>query len=281
MTDAAPPRRIWLCADDYGISPGVNRAIRDLIERGRLNATSVMVVGPALGRDEASRLQASAASNSRCAIGLHVTLTAPFRPLTMHFRPLDGGMFLSFPKLLRAGLFRRLDPEIIHAELMVQFRAFSELFGRPPDFVDGHQHAQLFPQVRDAFLAAVKETAPTAWVRQCGRAQPLTQRLGTPKALVLDILSAQFRKRARRAHIAFNPGFAGAYDFSRQPDFGALMRRFLDGLPEDGVVMCHPGFVDETLASLDPLTVQREREHAFLGGEQFPRLLAANKVTLG
>jgi chitin disaccharide deacetylase len=281
MNDAATPRRIWLCADDYGISPGVNRAIRDLIERGRLNATSVMVVGSAIGRDEANHLQASAASSSRCAIGLHVTLTAPFRPLTMHFRPLDGGMFLPFPKLLRAGLFRRLDAEIIHAELLVQLKAFSELFGRPPDFVDGHQHAQLFPQVRDGFLEAVKETAPGAWVRQCGRPQPLTQRLGTPKALVLDILSGQFRRRAARAGLAFNPGFAGAYDFSRQPDFGALMRQFLDGLPEDGVVMCHPGFVDETLVSLDPLTVQREREHAFLGGEQFPRLLAANKVTLG
>jgi predicted glycoside hydrolase/deacetylase ChbG (UPF0249 family) len=280
MNDAAP-RRIWLCADDYGISPGVNRAIRDLIERGRLNATSVMVVGPAIGRDEASRLQASAASSPRCAIGLHVTLTAPFRPLTMHFRPLDGGMFLPFPKLLRVGLFRRLDAEIIHAELLVQLRAFGELFGRPPDFVDGHQHAQLFPQVRDAFLEAVKETAPSAWVRQCGRPQPLTQRLGTPKPLVLDILSAQFRRRAARVRLAFNPGFAGAYDFSRQPDFGVLMRQFLDGLPEDGVVMCHPGFVDEALVSLDPLTVQREREHAFLGGEQFPRLLAANKVTLG
>ncbi len=57
MNDAAPPRRIWLCADDYGLSPGVNRAIRDLIERGRLNATSVMVVGPAAGRDEIKALQ--------------------------------------------------------------------------------------------------------------------------------------------------------------------------------------------------------------------------------
>ena len=45
--------------------------------------------------------------------------------------------------------------------------------------------------------------------------------------------------------------------------------------------MCHPGFVDETLVSLDPLTTQREREHAFLGSEHFPPLLAANKVTLG
>ena len=65
MNDAAPPRRIWLCADDYGLSPGVNRAIRDLIGRGRLNATSVMMVGPAIGRDEVSALQAVAANRSR------------------------------------------------------------------------------------------------------------------------------------------------------------------------------------------------------------------------
>ena len=215
MNDAATPRRIWLCADDYGLSPGVNRAIRDLIERGRLNATSVMVVGPSIGRDEISALQIAAANSPRCAIGLHVTLTAPFRPLTMHFRPLDGGMFLPFPKLLRAGLLRRLDPEIIRAELMVQLSAFTEMFGRAPDFVDGHQHAQLFPGVRDAFLTAVKQAAPDAWVRQGGRNQPLARRLGAPKALVLDVLSAQFRRRASQADIAFNPGFAGAYDFTR------------------------------------------------------------------
>src|SRR6195256_1616117 len=205
MNDAATPRRIWLCADDYGLAEGVNRAIRDLIDRGRLNATSVMVVGSAIGRDEVAALQDVAAKSPRCAIGLHATLTAPFRPLTIHFRPTDGGMFLAFPKLLRSGLLRRLDPEMIHAELMVQLAAFSELFGRTPDFVDGHQHAQLFPQVRDAFLAAVKEAAPDAWVRQGGRHQPLAQRLGTPKALVLDILSAQFRRRAAQAGIAFNP----------------------------------------------------------------------------
>jgi predicted glycoside hydrolase/deacetylase ChbG (UPF0249 family) len=281
MNDAAPPRRIWLCADDYGLSPGVNRAIRDLIGRGRLNATSAMMVGPAIGRDEVSALQAVAASRSRCAIGLHATLTAPFRPLTMHFQPIDGGMFFGFAKLLRAGLLRRLDPEIIHAELIVQLAAFKEMFGRAPDFVDGHQHVQLFPQVRDAFLTAVKQAAPNAWVRQGGRRQPLARRLGAPKALLLDVLSAQFRKRASRADMTFNPGFDGAYDFSRQPDFSVLMRQFLDGLPEDGVIMCHPGFVDDILVDLEPLTVQREHEHAFLGGEDFPRLLTANNVTLG
>jgi len=79
MSAAADLRRIWLCADDYGISPGVNRAICDLIERGRLNATSVMMVGPAIARSDVEALQASAKQSSRCAIGLHVTLSAPFR----------------------------------------------------------------------------------------------------------------------------------------------------------------------------------------------------------
>src|SRR5579871_1827649 len=113
MNDAARMKRIWLCADDYGISPGVNRAIRDLIERGRLNATSVMVVTAAIGRDEVASLQEVAANSPRCALGLHVTLTAPFRPLSMHFRPLDGGMFLPFARLLRAGHLRQLDPGIV------------------------------------------------------------------------------------------------------------------------------------------------------------------------
>src|SRR2546430_6282295 len=115
MNDAAL-RRIWLCADDYGLAEGVNRAIRDLISRGRLSATSVMVVGAAIGRSEVAALQEVAAKSPRCAIGLHATLTAPFRPLTMHFRPLNGGLFLPFANLLRAGVLRRLDPEMMGVE---------------------------------------------------------------------------------------------------------------------------------------------------------------------
>ena len=64
------PRRIWLCADDYGIAPGVNAAIRDLVARGRLNATSVMVVAPSFSRAEADALagaQRGRASASRSA----------------------------------------------------------------------------------------------------------------------------------------------------------------------------------------------------------------------
>jgi len=82
MTAEKPPqlRKLWLCADDYGISPAVNRAIRDLIGRGRINATSVMVTTPSFSAAEAQALSDVAGPNRRPAIGLHFTLTAPFRP---------------------------------------------------------------------------------------------------------------------------------------------------------------------------------------------------------
>jgi len=58
------------------------------------------------------------------------------------------------------------------------------------------------------------------------------------------------------------------------------MQSFLEGLPDGGLVMCHPGFVDDVLVSLDPLTDQREREYAYLAGDDFPTLLARNRVAL-
>ncbi len=279
------PRRVTLCADDYGISPGVNRAICDLIAKKRLNATSVMVVGAAIGRDDVAALKQALAANSDCAVGLHTTLTAPFHPLTMHFNPLEGGFFLPLGRMLRASLLRQLDSEIVRAEIAAQLALFAELFGNAPDYVDGHQHVQLFPQVRDAFVDAVKKAAPGAWVRQCGRNRSALslnnpQILSNPKALLLDVLSAKFRRLCTRAGLAFNSGFAGAYDFTKANDFAALMDGFLKSVPDGGLVMCHPGFVDDTLTALDPLTHQREREYEFLAGDEFPKVLAANNVTL-
>jgi predicted glycoside hydrolase/deacetylase ChbG (UPF0249 family) len=93
-------------------------------------------------------------------------------------------------------------------------------------------------------------------------------------------LSRQFRRKAASNGLPFNPGFAGAYDFSEGGDFGALMRQFLDNLPDGGLIMCHPGFVDDTLRELDPLTDQREREYVYLAGETFPALLAATRTEL-
>jgi predicted glycoside hydrolase/deacetylase ChbG (UPF0249 family) len=273
------PRRIIVCADDYGLSPGVNRAILELIARRRLNATSVMTVAPAFDRASATALQ-EAALSANCQIGLHLTLTAPFRPLTMHFRPLHNDTFLPLPRLLVASLLRRLDREMLKAEISTQLAAFERMFDRPPDYVDGHQHVQAFPVVRDALLDAVASAAPKAWIRQCGRAAGARRSAADLKSFVLDRLSGGLRARANRRGMAFNPAFAGAYDFTTEPDFARLFSVFLEGLPDGGLIMCHPGFVDDMLVALDPLTRQREREYEFLASESLPALLAARNFVL-
>jgi predicted glycoside hydrolase/deacetylase ChbG (UPF0249 family) len=281
---ASAPRedvcRILLCADDYGISPGVSEAIRELLVRGRLNATSAMVVAPSLSRAEALSLSILNVGSRRGAIGLHVTLSAPFRPLSAAFRPLRHGTFLPLAELVLAALLRRLDATAIAAEVDAQFDHFAMLFGAPPDFVDGHHHVHLLPQVREAVLATAKRAAPGAYVRQCGGARPLWHSLHDPKGLFVGVLSRTLCQRAQGLGVPTNPAFAGTYAFRPDANFAALFARFLDGLPDGGLIMCHPGHVDAELERLDPLTDLREKEFAYLASDAFADLLAARNVVL-
>ncbi|MGB9368964.1 MAG: ChbG/HpnK family deacetylase [Xanthobacteraceae bacterium] len=270
------PRHVWLCADDYGIAPGVNAAIRELIARGRLNATSVMVVAPSCTRGEVDALK----NAGKAAIGLHLTLTAPFKPLTADFTPLAQGEFHPLLLLLLLSLLRRLNRIALTREIDAQITAFTQAFGRPPDFIDGHQHVHLFPQVRDAVLDAARRLAPDAWVRQGASASPMRTRLNDPKGLLIDVLSRAVRGRASRLGIKTNPAFAGTYTYRPDADFGRLFPSFLEGLPEGGLIMCHPGHVDDELERLDPLTTIREREYAYLAGAAFPAALEAYGLTL-
>jgi predicted glycoside hydrolase/deacetylase ChbG (UPF0249 family) len=276
---ATAGRQIWLCADDYGISRSVNAAIRELILRRRINATSVMMATAHVDASEMAALDELNSGEKRAALGLHVTLTAPFKPMSEGFAPLSHGHFQPLNKTMRTAITRRLNLERLVIEVATQVQAFVMAFGRPPDFIDGHQHVHLFPQVRDAVLKVAAQAAPDAWVRQCGR-PPSARRLEDRKELVLDVLSVGFRRKARQLGVPTNPAFAGAYDFDGKPDLAAAFARFLAGLPDGGLIMCHPGFVDAELKRLDPLTDQREREFAFFNSAAFPRLLAKHGVAL-
>jgi len=273
-------RRTWICADDYGISPAVSAAIRDLVGRGRLNATSVMTTAPSFSPAEAEALASLNSAGRRVAIGLHVTLTAPFRPLSASFRPLHGGAFPPLGSMMGLAAFRRVDRAALAAEITAQLAAFSAAFGRLPDFIDGHQHVHLLPQVRDEVVGTTRRVAPAAWLRQCGSARPVKDRLDDRKGLFIDWLSRGLRPRAAALGIAVNPAFAGTYDFREDADFARLFPQFLDRLPDGGLIACHPGRVDPELERLDPLTTLREKEYDYLAGDDFRKVLAAHRATL-
>jgi predicted glycoside hydrolase/deacetylase ChbG (UPF0249 family) len=262
-------KRIWLCADDYGIAPGVNSAIRDLLVRKRLNATSVMVVAPSFSPTEVGALMAVNGASSRFAIGLHLTLTGPLRPLSRGYTPVADGRFLSLSSNFGLAIQERLEMSSLRREIEAQFAAFAQAFARPPDFVDGHRHIHLFPQVCQTVLEVMGRLAPRAWVRQCSSASPLLRRISDPKGLMIDWLSRAFRARALHHNIETNTAFAGTYAYRGSAKYSRLFPKFLDGMPEGGLIMCHPGFVDEQLRQLDKLTTLREQEYAYFSSDRF------------
>jgi hypothetical protein len=236
-----------------------------------------MAASPHFNRTEAAALREVAGHHA--AIGLHMTLTGPFRPLSQDFEPTHHGAFLTLSTTLRRALVRTLRPARLRDEIARQFEAFAAAFGRPPDFVDGHHHVHLFPQVRDAVLRTTKQMAPHAWVRQCGQLSA-RRRLTDHKALLLDTLSRRFRRLAADQGLRTNPAFAGTYTLRADAAYERMFASFLDRLPDGGVVMCHPGHVDTELTRLDHVAGAREREYDFFAGDGFPGVLAEHGVTL-
>lgn len=272
--------RIWLVADDYGITTPVNGAIRDLISRQCLSATSVMVVAPGFNGNEARAL-ADTAREHRAAIGLHLTLTAPFRPLTSAYAPTSEEKFLPLGRTMASGFLGGLHRDKLAAEIRAQIDAFKAAFGHAPDYIDGHQHVQLLPPVTDALLEILANAAPNAWLRQCQRVpQAAKKPTRDAKALLLDLLSRRFLRKAGAAGVKTNAAFAGTYNFAPDADFATLFPKFLGGMPDGGLVMCHPGVVDAALEALDPLTTLREREYDYFRSAAFSAALAASNLEL-
>ena len=209
-------RRIVVCADDYALAPGVSKAIRALIEQGRLNATSVMTVVPGFATE------AARAGHDRLAVPLRD------RPARDAHRPVpsarrrtaagEDGNFPPLAKFLNPLARLRIDRRTVEAEVGAQMRAFTDAFGRPPDFVDGHQHVQLLPGVREGFLAAVARFAPKAWVRQCGPTNWRALRLGRQQDAIYRRAQLWFPEQAPRAR------GCGSIPLSPAPMTSARMR---------------------------------------------------------
>ena len=269
-----------LCADDYALSPGVSSAIRDLIDRERLSATSCMTLTP-FWADHASWLTPYA---DRADIGLHLTLT-DHQPLGRMPRTAPDGRLPPLAVLMRRAFTGHLDAAEIDAELNRQLDAFEQAFGRPPAFIDGHQHVHQLPVVRSAVMRAFETRfkGRQIYVRLChdSAASIIKRGIAIPKTLLISKLGRGLRKMAHRHTIASNRGFRGVYDFSGKVPFGTLMDRFVEDIPAKALIMCHPGIPDDALRAVDPVVDQRRVEYDWLGGHGLAGLLQRHNLRLG
>lgn len=260
-----------LCADDFALTAGISRSILDLLDAGRLSATGAMTNRPHW-QVLAPRLRAH---GGHADIGLHFNLTCA-EPLSPMPRLAPSGTLPALSVVARAALVSAEAGAEIAAELDRQLDAFESALGRAPDFIDGHQHVHVLPGIRQAVLAAISRRYPkgSVWLRDpSDSASAIAQRgVAVTKALVISGLARGLRAQAARRGIPLNLGFSGVSPFDPARDYGADFRHFLMRPGARHLVMCHPGFIDDELHALDPVSATRPLEHAFLIGDRLPEL---------
>lgn len=264
---AAAARRLALCADDFGQTPQINLAVIELIRAGRLGATSVMSQGAAWpeGARELKQCQHLA------DIGLHLNLTHAFDGQAAT-RPL--------PYWMLAAPLGLIDADSIRDSLRRQIDGFVAHLGRLPDYIDGHQHVHAFPRIRELVTAVIAEywqEGAKPWVRAPDRLADFGDEAF--KGRVLGTITRGFAAHLAREGLRYPASFAGLYSLRPEADYPALMRHWLQDLPDGTLVMCHPGHRCDDPS--DPIRAAREEEYRYLASAAFEDDCRAAGVVLG
>ncbi|WP_349959097.1 ChbG/HpnK family deacetylase [Rhizobium sp. ZPR3] len=258
--------RVNVVADDYGLSPGVSGAIRELIDSGTLTGTGCMTLFPEWL--EQSRLLRQLNPESGADIGLHLTLT-DFAPLSRW----DADKNLpSLPRLLSAAFFQQLNQETIDAELDAQLDRFVAGIGRLPDFIDGHQHVHFLPAVRrwlEARTDRLVHDGRLPWLRGAPLMRFAPDIGMKAKIAFVGLIAAGFDRQMTAAGFPVRGPLVGFYNWKRPGDFFKMIDRLQGKLSKNTVLMCHPGWVDETLIDRDKMILARPTEFNGLRRQYF------------
>lgn len=249
---------IVLVADDYGLSPGVDMAIRTLIASGKLSGTGCMTLFPEWAG--AAAVLKAMPEFGRAAIGLHLTLT-DFEPLS-GAGPLGPGRMPPLGKLIRASYTGGVDQAALERELDAQLDAFVDAMGRMPDYLDGHQHVHFLPPVRRWLVKRRTRlvSSGTPWLRgapQVALAEGWSLRA---KVRIVALLARGFDRDMDAAGFAVKGPLAGFYDWNAPQTFAPALAVLAGKVRDGAVVMCHPGVPDDILKSRDVLVAARFTE---------------------
>lgn len=276
-----------LTADDYGISRSVSAGIRELLERKRLTSVSCMVTDPGACSDLAALRHVSANFDT----GLHLVLT-DVPPLSRPTRgdalvDVDGHM-RSFTQLAMLAHCGRLNGQSLYVEIREQVLKFRQVYGRLPDFIDGHQHVHALAVIRDALVAVHENLRLSAYIRQftlphrwvAKTAWKFSSRLAA-EALVIHLQSQPLAGLLREKRIPSNRWLLGHYPYHSEYRFADVFREYISVSPTAGdLFYCHPGYVDAELEARDRLTGPRVEILKFLLSDRFIDLIEANGIKL-
>lgn len=242
--------KVIFTADDFGLSPEINRGIIDAHVRGSVTSASFLVNAPA-----SMQAVELAKETPTLEVGIHLALVESISMLAANranedsnfsitdtLRYLDDKSCLirSWKSFLPRYALGRINLEEIREELDLQLARFRELFGAVP-FANGTQHLHLLPGIAEIVIDLAKKYGVKA-VR-AGSPMPDLPRVGAPRwlpARVLQALGARFRSLAQAAGILC-PDYFWGFPHSGATKPETLIRIVKNLRPGTNEIMLHPG----------------------------------------
>jgi chitin disaccharide deacetylase len=245
--------RLFVNADDFGLTDGVTEGIVAAMEAGLVGGTTAMVC--AAGAVDRLRRQAPALAGR---VGLHLQLTGgrPCLPPAA-IRSLVGPDGAFPRKKIAVG---QVEPDEVRQEWREQL-ARLRACGIEPSHLDAHHHIHKRPDVWPLYLELARELKVPA------------------RALTDDMRRALDRAGVPHADSCLTEWFGQGTSSER---FLALVEQAAADLPEGGAieVMTHPGRCDATLAAISTYAQGREIELGVLRDPGLSSALAARGIAV-
>jgi predicted glycoside hydrolase/deacetylase ChbG (UPF0249 family) len=262
-------KRLIINADDFGLAPGVNRAIIELQQAGALSSATLMANAPFF-----SPAVYMAFAQPSLAVGCHVVLVdgSPcLRPAEVPslVDPRNPSSFRNTGASFFADLLRgRIREEEIEAEAVAQIRRVQSS-GITVSHIDSHKHVHAFPRVLAPLLRAA---------RQCGVrcvrnpfepwwSLKATRPAGTVRRMQVHVMRTQgraFSRLTREHDMMTADGSMGLLATGVLDD--SVLRSLLRAMPPGTwELVCHPGYSDRALdEARTRLRASREVERSAL-----------------
>ncbi|NRG19861.1 ChbG/HpnK family deacetylase [Rhizobiales bacterium] len=252
---------------EYGLSFGVDRAIRELAAAGHLTAIGCLTVSDLWSREYLPLRDELDDAGHKTLVGVTISLTSGWEPVSVEaLRYFDKG----FPKPRWYGWrsrLRLLPDDTLYAEVSGQIDRFQEYYQRPPDFIfvqDGLlRHAGIARIVMDAVEARKVRPAIVS-------------------PFVEDRPALRFRKKLEKRGLQTLPRGRDLPFAAGPEELGRHVWSGFNGLYDQAVVLCTPAIADDRLRRMEPPAriASREVQKGFLESERFNILLIEKDIFL-
>lgn len=274
-------KQLIINADDFGIHPAVNEAVRKAATEGILTSTSLMAGGDAF--DEAVEMARSMPS---LGIGIHLTLVGGIKPVLppseVPSLTWDNGVFChDYGKLIVRDLEGKISLSEVYAEWDAQIQKIMNT-GLPVTHMDGHQHMHMWPH----FYPIARNLAKKYHI-SCMRVPDEDVLFGMKDGHIirwaakngLSLLSRMHRPDLKKNHIRTNDHFFGMlYGGHLSPErFAEFILQTKPGITE---IMCHPSADTRAMEDTFHWGYHGEDELAGLLADINRELIAKKQISL-